>query len=86
MFEVFKEARKIAKEKKEFEKERKILINGKTDFGILERFVQKINQNPNLKIKVTTTDGAVYELYTYIEKPHRAPRFTGIAGVEEQEI
>lgn len=86
MFEILKEAKRIAREKKQLEKEREILVNGKTDFGLLERFVQKVNQNPLLQIKITTTDGAVYEIKTTIEKTHKAPRFTGLAGVEEQEL
>ena len=78
MFEVFKEAKRIIAERKREEFERNQLLNANTDLGMLERFVQKVNRNPGLRIKITTKDGAVYEIYT-IDK-HATHTFEHIDG------
>lgn len=66
--QILKETRKALKEaqKKVVEemKLRQALINSKTDFAMLEQFVQSVNTNPGLKIKFTTKDGTVVELET----------------------
>lgn|SRR5574344_1443354 len=43
------------------------LINSKSDWSMLEALVQKINQQPNLKIKVTLRDGTTLDLRCYEE-------------------
>lgn len=66
--QILKETRKALKEaqKKVVEemKLRQALINSKTDFAMLEQFIQSVNTNPGLKIKFTTKDGTVVELET----------------------
>lgn len=63
-----KEALKQAKiEIVENMKRRQALINRKTDFAMLEQFIQEINVNPALKITFTTKDGTVVELKTVSE-------------------
>ena len=61
----FKEAREFYKNKKIEERNRKLLINSKTDFQLLEQLIQKINNNPNLKIEVNLADGTRLILSTY---------------------
>jgi hypothetical protein len=56
---------------------RKALINAKTDFAMLEQFIQSVNANPGLKIKFTTKDGTTVELETV---PHRQKTYTEILG------
>lgn len=56
---------------------RKMLINSKTDFAMLEQFIQSVNANPGLKIKFTTKDGTTVELETV---PQRQKTYTEILG------
>ena len=61
-------ALKQAKEKiVEDMKRRQMLINAKTDFAMLEQFIQGVNANPGLVIKFTTADGTTVELKTTYE-------------------
>lgn len=43
-------------------KRRQLLINHKTDFAMLEQFIQSVNTNPNLEITFTTADGTTVKL------------------------
>lgn len=76
-----RETRKALKEaeKKVIEEMRlrKALINQKTDFAMLEQFIQSVNANPGLKIKFTTKDGTTVELETV---PQRQKTCTEILG------
>lgn len=54
----------IEKELVEKELKRQSLITHNTDFAMLEDFIKEVNDNPNLKIKMTTRDGTVLELET----------------------
>ncbi len=56
------------KEKKLEEKQKKELLNAKTDFSLLERLIVKCNNNPNLKVVVKLLDGTRLELTTYEPK------------------
>lgn len=58
-------------------KRRQALINSKTDFAMLEQFIQSINANPDLKITFTTQDGTTVELKT--TKEHKKT-YTEILG------
>ena len=49
-------------------KRRQSLINAKTDFAMLEQFIQSVNANPGLIIKFTTADGTTVELKTFVPK------------------
>ena len=66
--EVRKEIRATLKEARkqivEDMKRRQTLINRKTDFSMLEQFIQSVNSNPDLKITFTTSDGTTVELKT----------------------
>lgn len=58
-------------------KRRQALINRKTDFAMLEQFIQNVNSNPDLVIKFTTADGTTVELKTVKE---RKKTYTEILG------
>lgn len=62
---VLKEAIEFYKEKKAEEKLRKRLVRRNTDFAILEQFVQKCNDNPDLRIDIHLADGTVIHMKTY---------------------
>lgn len=62
-------------------KRRQALINAKTDFAMLEQFIQSVNTNPGLKITFTTQDGTTVELET-INK--RSKTYTEILGEKDE--
>ena len=64
----FKEAREFYKNLKREEKNKKQLLSAKTDFHLLEELVQKVNENPDLRIEVFLTDGTRLLLKTYQKK------------------
>ena len=70
--EIKKEMRKAMKDAKrelvENMKIRQALIDRKTDFAMLEQFIQSVNSNPGLVIKFTTADGTTVELKTVVER------------------
>lgn len=74
MREALKQARK---EIVEDMKKRQMLINAKTDFAMLEQFIQNVNTNPDLKITFTTSDGTTVEIKTTRE---RQKTYTEILG------
>lgn len=79
--EIKKEMRAALKEARkqivEDMKRRQALINRKTDFSMLEQFIQSVNSNPDLKITFTTSDGTTVELQT--TKEHKKT-YTEILG------
>lgn len=62
---IFKEAVTFYKERKREEKQRKTLIRHKMDFALLEQFVQKCNENPDLRIDIHLSDGTTINMKTY---------------------
>lgn len=62
---LLKETIAFYKERKAEEKLRKRLIRRNTDFAILEQFVQKCNENPDLRIDIHLSDGTVINMKTY---------------------
>lgn len=79
--QVRKEMREALKQAKkeivEDMKKRRMLINAKTDFAMLEQFIQSVNTNPDLKITFTTSDGTSVEIKTTKE---RQRTYTEILG------
>lgn len=53
-------------------KEREQLINNKTNWAALEQFIQKVNENPGLRVDVELRDGTVIHLQT-VMKQHFDP-------------
>lgn len=62
---ILKEAITFYKERKAEEKQRKTLIKRKMDFTLLEQFVQKCNENPDLRIDIHLSDGTVINMRCY---------------------
>ena len=79
--QVRKEMREALKQAKkeivEDMKKRQMLINARTDFAMLEQFIQSVNTNPDLKITFTTSDGTTVEIKTTRE---RQKTYTEILG------
>lgn len=48
--------------------EREQLLNAKTNWGALEQFIQKVNENPGLRVDVELRDGTVIHLQTVNKK------------------
>jgi hypothetical protein len=49
-------------------REKEQLINSKTNWAALEQFIQRCNENPNLRIDVELRDGTVIHLQTVTKK------------------
>lgn len=79
---LIREAFKYYKELKLEEKQKKRLINSKTNFHLLEQLIQKINENPDLRIEVRTNDGTTMLLKTY-HKTETHNLINGFEVVEE---
>lgn len=60
-----KEAVQFYKEKKREEKLKKQLLNSKSNYHLLEQLIQRVNENPDLRIEVRLNDGTVLLLKTY---------------------
>lgn len=48
--------------------EREQLLNAKTNWGALEQFIQKVNENPGLRVDVELRDGTVIHIKTVSKK------------------
>lgn len=59
------EARKYYRQLKAEEKQKKKLISSKTDFHLLEQLIQKVNENPELRIEIHLSDGSRILMKTY---------------------
>lgn len=46
---------------------REALLSMRTDFSMLEGMIQRVNENPDLRIDITLKDGTVIRLKTYRE-------------------
>jgi len=62
---ILKEAYTFYRERKAEEKQKKRLIRKSMDFNVLEQLIQKINDNPDLRIEVHLVDGTRLLLKTY---------------------
>jgi len=87
MFEKLKAKRRIQKALNQFEKDklteemqRERLLSSKTDVTFLEKVIQQINQNPELKVEIILNDGTILRLKCYNESKKRD--FEYLDGVE----
>ena len=62
---VFRETLEFYKEKKLYEKQKKMLVKKALTLGILEQFIQKINENPDLRVDIHMADGTFINMKTY---------------------
>lgn len=67
-----KEIKKQLKEYKQQllmeKKKREQLLNSKTDWAALEQFIQRCNENPDLRVDIELRDGTVIHLKTVAKK------------------
>lgn len=57
---------KLLREKRE----RDQLLNNKTNWAALEQFIQRVNENPDLRVDIELRDGTVIHLQTTIKKQY----------------
>ena len=55
---------KLLKEKREKDQ----LLNNKTNWAALEQFIQRCNENPDLRVDIELRDGTVIHLQTVTKK------------------
>ena len=65
---VLKETIEFYKEKKRIERQKKMLVKDSLTNGIFEEFMQRINDNPNLRIDVHFPDGTLLNMKVYEKK------------------
>jgi Uma2 family endonuclease len=65
---LIKEAFQYYKERKLEEKQKKTLLKHKMDFSLLEQFIQKCNENPDLRIDIHLVDGTLINMKCYQKK------------------
>ena len=70
MFDYFKAAMKEAKKQKEYDKRKARLLAKNMDYQFLEEIINKVNDNPNLNVKITLADHT--ELNVCIKKQHNS--------------
>ncbi|MBQ1573382.1 MAG: hypothetical protein IIZ78_19845 [Clostridiales bacterium] len=70
MFDYFKAAMKEAKKQKEYDKRKARLLAKNMDYQFLEEIINKVNENPNLNVKITLADHT--ELNVCIKKQHNS--------------
>ena len=79
---ILSETRAYYKQLKTEEKQKKKLIRAKSDFHLLEQLIQKVNENPDLRIEVRLADGSRLLLKTY-HKPEIHDLINGNVEVVE---
>lgn len=57
---------KLLKEKREREQ----LLNNKTNWAALEQFIQRCNENPDLRVDIELRDGTVIHLQTVTKRQY----------------
>lgn len=65
---ILKEAIQFYKDKKNEERQKKKLLSSKSDYHLLEQMIQKVNENPELRVEIFLNDGTRILLKTYEEK------------------
>lgn len=73
---ILEESIRYCKELIAEEKNKRKLLSAKTDFHMLEELIQKVNENPYLRIEVRLKDGTSMLLKTYL-KDNRADLING---------
>lgn len=62
---LIKETIQFYKQRKLEEKQRKTLIRHNMDFDLLEQLIQKVNENPELRVEIKLSDGSRILMKTY---------------------
>ena len=76
----YKEAMEEAAKKREEDKLKERLLSKDMDYAFLEEIVQKMNENPLLRVKITLNDGTTIDLNT---APKKKPGFETIGEPHE---
>ena len=79
---ILNETLKYYKDRKTEERQKKQLLNSKADFHLLEKLVQKVNDNPDLRIEVFLTDGTRLLLKTF----HKEKQLSSLIDGNYEEI
>lgn len=66
-FKIYKKAKADYKAEKYLNRQKKKLLETKTDFALLEKLIQEVNTKPELRVEVRLKDGTVLLLKTYRE-------------------
>lgn len=82
MFDYFRAAMKEAKKQKEYDKRKARLLAKNMDYQFLEEIINKVNENPNLNVKITLADHT--ELNVCIKKQHNSTFVSD--GMEFEEV
>lgn len=82
MFDYFRAAMKEAKKQKEYDKRKARLLAKNMDYQFLEEIINKVNENPNLNVKITLADRT--ELNVCIKKHHNSTFVSD--GMEFEEV
>ena len=69
MTKAFKDGYKKYKAEMKEQVEKHKLLSSKSDWSMLESFVQKCNQDPNLKVEITLNDGTKINIRSYEKVP-----------------
>lgn len=64
-FATFKKVRQEYKAQQQLLKQKHTLLSAKTDWALLQEFIQSVNNNPDLRIEVHLTDGTTFLLKNY---------------------
>lgn len=65
---ILKEAIQFYKDKKNEERQKRKLLSSKSDYHLLEQMIQRVNENPELRVEIFLNDGTRILLKTYEEK------------------
>ena len=79
MFKYLRKAMREAKKEKEMDKRKARLLAKDMDYQFLEEIIQKINENPQLTVKITRKDHTELVVNT---TPKRDKGFVGDGGNE----
>lgn len=65
---LIKETLQFYKERKKIEQQKKMLVKNSLTNGVFEEFMQRINDNPNLRVDVHFPDGTLLNMKVYEKK------------------
>lgn len=82
MFDYLRAAMKEAKKQKEYDKRKARLLAKNMDYQFLEEIINKVNENPNLNVKITLADHT--ELNVCIKKQRNSTFVSD--GIEFEEV
>ena len=67
--QAIKDTKQHYKELKREAKDKAALLNSKSNWSMIETWIQKCNQNPDLKVTINLTDGTIITMTAYKPEP-----------------